>query len=95
MLVIARKIGQTLLIGEEIEITVTAVRGDQVRLAIQAPRTITVLRKEAIEQVALGNANAVDHATGVLDLVKPAGSPVRSGPDGLDSSPWTARRNDP
>lgn len=70
MLVIARKVGQTVLIGDEIEITVSSVRGDQVRLAIQAPRSVSIHRKEAIEQVELGNAAAVDSATGLLELLR-------------------------
>lgn len=73
MLVVARKIGQTILIGEEIEITVTAVRGDQVRLAIRAPREVSILRKEVVEQVKAGNAAAINAATtGFLDLLGPA-----------------------
>jgi carbon storage regulator len=69
MLVIARKVGQTVLIGDEIEITVSSVRGDLVRLAIQAPRAISIFRKEAVEQVELGNAAAVNAAAGWLDLL--------------------------
>jgi carbon storage regulator len=72
MLVVARKIGQTILIGEEIEITVTAVRGDQVRLAIRAPREVSILRKEVVDQVKAGNAAAIDSAaTGFMDLLGP------------------------
>src|SRR5437879_6185881 len=71
MLVIARKVGQTVLIGEEIEVTVSAVRGDLVRLAIQAPRAVTVLRKETVEQVERGNAAAVDAAVNLVDLPYP------------------------
>jgi carbon storage regulator len=69
MLVIARKVGQTVLIGDQIEITVSSVRGDQVRLAINAPRAISIFRKEAVEQVERGNAAAVDAAAGLLDLL--------------------------
>ena len=72
MLVIARKVGQTILLGDEIEVTVAAVRGDQVRLAIQAPRAVTILRKETVEQVELGNAAAVDSAADLLGLFGPA-----------------------
>jgi carbon storage regulator len=75
MLVIARKVGQTVLIGDEIEITVAAVRGDQVRLAIQAPRAVTILRKETVEQVEAGNAAAIDAAP---DLLKLLGEEARS-----------------
>jgi carbon storage regulator CsrA len=48
---------------------VTSVRGDQVRLAINAPREIPVLRKEVVEQVSQVNAAAVDSADDVLRLV--------------------------
>lgn len=71
MLVIARKVGQTVRIGDEIEITVAAVRGDQVRLAIQAPRAVTILRKETVEQVEHGNAAAIASAAGALELIGP------------------------
>jgi len=74
MLVIARKVGQTVLIGDQIEVTISAVRGDQVRLAIQAPRAVTILRKETVEQVEAGNAAAVDSAGGVLELFVAGGS---------------------
>jgi carbon storage regulator len=71
MLVIARKTGQTLLIGDDIEVTVSAIRGDQVRLAINAPREIAVLRKEVVDQVAEGNLAAVTSAPDTLDLPAP------------------------
>jgi carbon storage regulator len=76
MLVIARKVGQTILIGEEIEITVSAVRGDQVRLAIQAPRTLSILRKETVEQVELDNVAAIVSAAESLELHPPAPIPL-------------------
>ena len=52
MLILARKVGQRIVIGGEIEITVVEVRGDQVRLGIMAPRSIAVHRKELLERVA-------------------------------------------
>lgn len=62
MLVLARKVGQTVLIGGEIEVTISAVRGDQVRLAIKAPRAVVILRKETVEAIERGNRAAVDAA---------------------------------
>jgi carbon storage regulator len=47
MLVIARRAGETILVGDDVEITISAIRGDQVRLAIRAPRSVTIQRKEA------------------------------------------------
>lgn len=49
MLVIARRAGETILVGDDVEITISAIRGDQVRLAIRAPRSVTIQRKEAAE----------------------------------------------
>jgi len=46
VLVIRRKIGETLLLGPEIELEVLAVEGGQVKLGIRAPREILILRKE-------------------------------------------------
>lgn len=71
MLVIARKTGQTLLIGDDIEVTVSAIRGDQVRLAINAPREISVLRKEVVDQVAEGNLAAMNVDPQSLPAVEP------------------------
>ncbi len=48
MLVLTRKVNETIIIGDigEIEVTVVEVRGDQVRLGITAPRHVTVDRSE-------------------------------------------------
>lgn len=46
MLVLGRKIGESIIIDDHIEITVTAVEGDMVRLGINAPKHITIHRKE-------------------------------------------------
>lgn len=58
MLVLTRKPDQSIMVGNEIEITVLEVRGEQVRLGIRAPRTIAVHRKEVFEQIRLENQNA-------------------------------------
>jgi carbon storage regulator len=58
MLVLARKVGQQIVIGDQIEVTVLEVRGEQVRLGINAPRSIAVHRKELLEQVARENVRA-------------------------------------
>ena len=46
MLILQRKEGESLHIGEDVEITVLAVEAGRVRLAIQAPRDVTILRSE-------------------------------------------------
>ena len=46
MLVLSRQKDESIMIGDDIEITIVDVRGDKVRLGINAPRTISVHRKE-------------------------------------------------
>ena len=62
MLILARKVGQRIVIDGNIEITVVEVRGDQVRLGITAPRSVAVYRKELLEQVAAENIEAIGTA---------------------------------
>ena len=66
MLVLTRKPDQSIMVGNEIEITVLEVRGEQVRLGIRAPRTVTVHRKEIFEQIRQENQNAL---TAPLDAI--------------------------
>ncbi|MEN6355589.1 MAG: carbon storage regulator CsrA [Armatimonadota bacterium] len=70
MLVLARKIGQSIIINDNIEVLVIEVRGDQVRLGIDAPRTIPVHRKELLEQIRAENVQAASEAD--LDIVSRA-----------------------
>jgi carbon storage regulator len=50
MLILTRKVGQVIRIGEQVSVTVVAVRGDQVRLGIDAPKDIAVDREEIAER---------------------------------------------
>jgi carbon storage regulator len=49
MLVLTRKTNQSIKIGENIEITVLSVSGDKVRIGIEAPRDISVFRREVLD----------------------------------------------
>ena len=59
MLVLSRRPEQSLLLGDDITITVLGVEGDRVKLGIVAPREISVLRQEVYLQVKNANAAAV------------------------------------
>jgi len=61
MLTLSRNIGESLLIGDDIEIYVVNVRGRRARLAIRAPRHITVLRKELRAADAVGTPDDGQH----------------------------------
>jgi carbon storage regulator len=58
MLVLTRKPNQSIVIGDDIELTVLEVRGDQVRIGINAPRQVPVHRKEIYEQIRRENMKA-------------------------------------
>lgn len=62
MLILARKVGQSIVIADQIEITVVEVRGEQIRLGINAPHNVSVFRKEIIDQIAAENLAATDTA---------------------------------
>jgi len=62
MLVLARKVGQSIVINDNIELLVIEVRGDQVRIGIEAPRSIPVHRKELLEQIRAENVRAASEA---------------------------------
>ncbi|MBN1124473.1 MAG: carbon storage regulator CsrA [Sedimentisphaerales bacterium] len=51
MLVLSRQKDESIMIGDDVEITVVDVRGDKVRLGINAPREISVHRKEVYEAI--------------------------------------------
>jgi carbon storage regulator len=46
MLILTRRVGESVLIGEDVTITVLRVKGNQVRLGVTAPRTVSVQREE-------------------------------------------------
>ena len=68
MLVVSRRPGQSILIGRDIEVFVLEVDGMQVRVGINAPRSIRVLRRELLTQVETENRRAVGTAAGIDDL---------------------------
>jgi len=63
MLVVSRRPGQSVLIGPEIEVFVLEVNGPQVRVGINAPRRIRVLRRELLTQVEAENRRAAQSAS--------------------------------
>ena len=68
MLILQRKEGESLLIGEEVEVTVLAVEAGRGRLAIQAPREVPILRSE-LKAAAQTNREAADEEISPLELL--------------------------
>jgi carbon storage regulator (csrA) len=70
MLVIGRKKGESILIGDDIEITIVKLDDGQVKLAISAPKEILVLRKELYKEVEEENMNALAKNIDILKNIK-------------------------
>ena len=60
MLVLTRKLHQSIVIGDGIEVVVLEVRGEQVRIGIKAPKNVAVHRKEIYDQIHEENRSAAD-----------------------------------
>ena len=63
MLALARKKGQSIIIADNIEITVLSIKGEQVKIGINAPKEIPVHRKEIYDQIVAENRLAIENAS--------------------------------
>lgn len=70
MLVISRKKGESVLIGEDVEVKVVGVDGNNIKLAILAPKNVSILRREIYDKVKDENKKAVNKNLEVLNLLK-------------------------
>ena len=51
MLILTRRVGETLMIGDEVSVTVLGVKGNQVRIGVNAPKEVAVHREEIFERI--------------------------------------------
>lgn len=68
MLVLGRKKGESIIIGEDIEISIIDIQKDMVKIGIKAPRQINIVRKEIYEEVRESNLQAVRRLPAADDL---------------------------
>jgi|tagenome__1003787_1003787.scaffolds.fasta_scaffold18504773_1 carbon storage regulator len=98
MLVLSRQRDETIMIGDDIEVTVVDIRGDKVRLGITAPREIAVHRKEVYDAIRRENRAAAQvkpedlSGLGKIGPKKDAGAQGQQGPP---TSPGPAQGNEP
>lgn len=68
MLILTRRVGETLRIGDEIQLAVLGVKGEQVRIGIAAPKDTAVHRQEIYERIQAQAAGAAAPSRGSVDL---------------------------
>ncbi len=80
MLVLARRPGESIMVGQDIVVTVIEIKGGHVRIGIDAPRDVQVHREEIYEQVRQQNITAVEGARYAREALSKAPAPRRSDP---------------
>ena len=71
MLILTRRVGETLMIGDDITITICSIRNNQARIGIQAPSHVAVHRKEVYERIGK-NQESVEKHVGVRQVARGA-----------------------
>ncbi len=69
MLVLARKLNQSIIINDDIEIMILDIQGEQVKLGLKAPKSIKIFRKEVYDSIQQENIEALKSKTTQLDDV--------------------------
>lgn len=70
MLVLSRKKGETIIVGDDIEISIVDIQGDVIRVGINAPRTISIYRKEIYEEIKAENLKAIEKPDGLQERLE-------------------------
>ncbi|GHT58657.1 carbon storage regulator [Spirochaetia bacterium] len=60
MLILSRKVDEKIMIGDDVSITIIEVRGDQVRIGVDAPKNVKVFRKEVFDAIRAENKAAAE-----------------------------------
>jgi carbon storage regulator len=68
MLILSRRINEKIMIGDDVSISIIEIRGDQVRVGVDAPRTVKVFRQEVFDSIKAENRAAAE-SKAVLPIV--------------------------
>ena len=69
MLALTRKLNESIMIGNDIELSILEIKGDQVKIGINAPKSVPIYRKEIYIQIQEANKEAID-STASMEVVK-------------------------
>ena len=88
MLILTRRVGETLMIGDDVTVTVLGVKGNQVRIGINAPKDVSVHREEIYERIKNEQSGGGSTSASSTDAnaSSSSSSDVESGPAGLMGS---------
>ncbi len=70
MLALSRRTGESIVVDNDVEITILEIKGDQVKLGIKAPKSVPIYRKEIFAQIQEENMNAFAGEAGIEALKK-------------------------
>ena len=87
MLILQRRIGESLMIGEEIRVSVVSIEGGRVRLAISAPPEVSILRSELLDAKLANQDSAVEEAAPAELLGLLGGMPLSKKHEKGDAKP--------
>ena len=82
MLVLTRRANQSIMIGDDVVVTVLDVRGDQIRIGIKAPRSVAVHREEVYAELQEANRAAASPSPSALAALGKLIPPAPKGPNG-------------
>jgi carbon storage regulator len=73
MLILSRRVNEKIVIGENVVVSIIEVRGDQVKIGIEAPKTVKVFRQEVFDAIQGENRRAAAASAGNLPVIDLAG----------------------
>jgi carbon storage regulator len=70
MLVLNRKLGESLIVGDNIEIKILEIQDGKIKIGIEAPKDISILRKEVYDLIKAENEASINTGDNILDILK-------------------------
>lgn len=70
MLILNRKIGESIIIGDNIEIKILEIQDGKIKIGIEAPKEVSILRKEVYEAVIEENQKSIEINNDILQIIK-------------------------